>query len=93
MVQQQQALTRKKDVIVSWFGEWNEANGSAWQSAILGNATDPDGDIGDYTASAVAPGIVYAAWAQPGKAGNGAALSRIQVAAGRPLCDVAALPT
>lgn len=39
MVQQQQTLARKKDVIVSWFGEWNEANGSAWQAAILGNAT------------------------------------------------------
>ena len=39
LVQQQQALARKKDVIVSWFGEWNEVNGSAWQAAILGNST------------------------------------------------------
>lgn len=39
MVEQQQALARKKDVIASWFGEWNEANGAAWQAAILGNVT------------------------------------------------------
>lgn len=37
MIQQQQALARKKDVIQPWFGEWNEVNGSAWQRAILGN--------------------------------------------------------
>lgn len=41
VIQQQQALTRKKDVIVSWFGEWNEVNGAAWQAAILGNS-NPD---------------------------------------------------
>lgn len=39
MVRAQQALARKKDVIQPWFGEWNEANGAAWQGAILGNAT------------------------------------------------------
>ena len=37
MIQAQQELARKKDVITPWFGEWNEINGSAWQSAILGN--------------------------------------------------------
>jgi multiple sugar transport system substrate-binding protein len=39
MVQQQQALARKKDVITPWFGEWSEGNGAAWQAAILGNST------------------------------------------------------
>jgi multiple sugar transport system substrate-binding protein len=39
MVRAQQALARKKDVIQPWFGEWNEANGAAWQAAVLGNAT------------------------------------------------------
>lgn len=38
MIQAQQALAQKKDVITPWFGEWNETNGSAWQSAILGNS-------------------------------------------------------
>jgi len=37
MIQAQQALARKKDTITPWFGEWNDTNGSAWQSAILGN--------------------------------------------------------
>lgn len=37
MVQAQQALALKKDVVTPWFGEWNETNGSAWQAAILGN--------------------------------------------------------
>ncbi|WP_093152368.1 extracellular solute-binding protein [Aliiruegeria lutimaris] len=37
MIQAQQALAMKKDVVTPWFGEWNETNGSAWQSAILGN--------------------------------------------------------
>ncbi len=40
MIQKQQAQARKKDVITPWFGEWSETNGSAWQSAILGNV-DP----------------------------------------------------
>lgn len=37
MIQAQQALARKKDTVTPWFGEWNDTNGSAWQSAILGN--------------------------------------------------------
>lgn len=37
MIQAQQALALKKDVVTPWFGEWNETNGSAWQSAIIGN--------------------------------------------------------
>ena len=37
MVQAQQSLALKKDVVTPWFGEWNETNGSAWQSAIIGN--------------------------------------------------------
>ena len=40
IIQQQQALAKKKDVITPWFGEWNEKNGTLWQAAILGN-TDP----------------------------------------------------
>jgi multiple sugar transport system substrate-binding protein len=38
MVEKQQALARKKDVISRWFGEWDEQNGTAWQSAIVGKA-------------------------------------------------------
>jgi len=38
MIQAQQALARKKDVVTPWFGEWNDANGSAWQSAIIGRS-------------------------------------------------------
>ena len=37
IIKEQQALAQKKDVITPWFGEWNETNGSAWQSAIIGN--------------------------------------------------------
>lgn len=37
MIKAQQALAKKKDVVTPWFGEWSETNGSAWQSAILGN--------------------------------------------------------
>ncbi|WP_373050437.1 extracellular solute-binding protein [Thalassovita aquimarina] len=37
MIKAQQALAMKKDVVTPWFGEWSETNGSAWQSAILGN--------------------------------------------------------
>ena len=32
-------LARKKDTIAPWFGEWNDANGTAWQQALLGRAT------------------------------------------------------
>lgn len=37
MIKAQQGLAKKKDVVTPWFGEWSETNGSAWQSAILGN--------------------------------------------------------
>ncbi|MEZ5739392.1 MAG: sugar ABC transporter substrate-binding protein, partial [Burkholderiaceae bacterium] len=37
--QAQQAIARKKDVVSTWFGEWNEVNGTAWQSAILGKSS------------------------------------------------------
>ncbi len=39
MFEKQQQLARKKDVIARWFGEWDEVNGTAWQSAILGKST------------------------------------------------------
>lgn len=39
LISQQQGLARKKDVISSWFGEWNDINGAAWQRVILGQAT------------------------------------------------------
>jgi len=42
MIQKQQALAQKKDVVTPWFGDWNEVNGAAWQSAILGNASPAD---------------------------------------------------
>jgi multiple sugar transport system substrate-binding protein len=35
LIRQQAGLARKKDVVTTWFGEWNEANGQAWQEAIL----------------------------------------------------------
>ena len=35
IIEQQQNLARKKDVVTPWFGEWMEVNGAAWQSAIL----------------------------------------------------------
>jgi len=35
MVSKQFDLAKKKDVMTAWFGEWNEANGRLWQSAIL----------------------------------------------------------
>ena len=37
IIKAQQALAMQKDVVTPWFGEWNETNGAAWQSAILGN--------------------------------------------------------
>jgi multiple sugar transport system substrate-binding protein len=40
--EQQQKLARKKDVIARWFGEWDEVNGTAWQSAVIGKSTVPD---------------------------------------------------
>lgn len=39
MYEKQQQLARKKDVIARWFGEWDEVNGTAWQSAIVGKST------------------------------------------------------
>lgn len=39
MFEKQQRLARKKDVVSRWFGEWDEVNGSAWQSAIIGKST------------------------------------------------------
>lgn len=37
--EKQQKLARKKDVITPWFGEWDEVNSTAWQSAVLGKST------------------------------------------------------
>ena len=39
VVQEQQALARKKDIVTPWFGEWQEANGAAWQAAVLQQET------------------------------------------------------
>lgn len=39
MFEKQQQLARKKDVIARWFGEWDEVNGTAWQSAVVGKST------------------------------------------------------
>ena len=39
LIGQQQSLARKKDVVTPWFGEWNDANGTAWQQAIMGKVT------------------------------------------------------
>ena len=42
MFEKQQQLARKKDVVTKWFGEWDEVNGAAWQSAIVGKSTPAD---------------------------------------------------
>ena len=42
MYEEQQQLARKKDVVSRWFGEWDEENGAAWQSAIIGKTTPAD---------------------------------------------------
>lgn len=39
MYEKQQQLARKKDVIAPWFGEWDEVNSTAWQSAVIGKST------------------------------------------------------
>jgi multiple sugar transport system substrate-binding protein len=39
MYEKQQQLAKKKDVIAHWFGEWDEVNGAAWQSVIIGKST------------------------------------------------------
>ena len=40
--EKQQQLARKKDVISRWFAEWDEVNGTAWQSAIIGKSSVAD---------------------------------------------------
>ena len=42
MFERQQRLARKKDVVSRWFGEWDEVNGTAWQSAIVGKSSVAD---------------------------------------------------
>lgn len=42
LIQAQQALAQKKDVVTPWFSEWSEVNGGAWQAAILGNSSAED---------------------------------------------------
>ncbi|MBW8470053.1 MAG: extracellular solute-binding protein [Thiobacillus sp.] len=39
MYEAQQKLARKKDVIAPWFGEWDEVNGTAWQTAVVGKSS------------------------------------------------------
>lgn len=39
LIGHQQSLARKKDVVTPWFGEWQDANGAAWQSALLGKVS------------------------------------------------------
>jgi multiple sugar transport system substrate-binding protein len=42
MFEGQQKFARKKDVVARWFGEWDEVNGTAWQSAIVGKSSVAD---------------------------------------------------
>ncbi len=42
LIGEQQNLARKKDVVTPWFGEWQDANGAAWQQALLGKASAVD---------------------------------------------------
>jgi multiple sugar transport system substrate-binding protein len=42
VIEQQQGLARKKDVVTPWFGEWMETNGAAWQKAILQQSSVED---------------------------------------------------
>jgi multiple sugar transport system substrate-binding protein len=46
IVEQQQELAQKKDVISAWFGEWMESNGALWQQAILQQKT-PEEAMGE----------------------------------------------
>lgn len=39
MIQAQQGLALKSDVVTPWYGEWQETNAAAWQTAILGKST------------------------------------------------------
>ena len=42
MLEKQQKLAVKKDVVSRWFGEWDEINGTAWQAAIIGKSSVVD---------------------------------------------------
>lgn len=42
MLEKQQKLAVKKDVVSRWFGEWDEINGTAWQAAIIGKSSVAD---------------------------------------------------
>ena len=42
LMAQQQRLAQKKDTISPWFGEWNDANGTEWQQAVLGKKSAAD---------------------------------------------------
>lgn len=42
MFEKQQQLVKKKDVISRWFGDWDEVNGTAWQSAVVGKSSVAD---------------------------------------------------
>jgi multiple sugar transport system substrate-binding protein len=39
IVQKQNELAKKKDIIAPWFGEWNEVHAPGWQAAVLNRAT------------------------------------------------------
>jgi multiple sugar transport system substrate-binding protein len=42
IIEKQQGLARRKDVVTPWFGEWMETNGAAWQKAILQQSSVAD---------------------------------------------------
>ncbi len=42
VIEKQQGLARKKDVVTPWFGEWMETNGAAWQKAIIQQSSVED---------------------------------------------------
>lgn len=42
IIEKQQSMALKKDVVTPWFGEWMETNGAAWQKAILQQASVED---------------------------------------------------
>jgi multiple sugar transport system substrate-binding protein len=42
VIEQQQGLARKKDVVTPWFGEWMETNGAAWQKAVIQQSSVED---------------------------------------------------
>ena len=39
MIKAQQSLALKSDVVTPWYGEWQETNAAAWQTAIIGKST------------------------------------------------------